>query len=301
MKNLVFLLIFASFVITCNSQTKESITQTENQFSFVFMTDIHVMPELNATKGFLQAIDTANKLNPNFVLTGGDLVKDASGQTWERSDSLFNIYLESVKKLKMPVYNTIGNHDVFGKNIRRNPIGPDHPEFEKKMYENRISKRFYSFDHKNWHFIVLDGIGFPTNGYYGVVDSVQLEWLKQDLLKTGKEKPVAISIHIPLFTISGQIETGPTSGLNERQVITNAPEVVDILQQYNVKLVLQGHQHFLEDIYYKGIHYITGGSVSGDTWRGTNMGMQEGFVKIDVSGDDFTWKYVDFGWEVAGQ
>jgi 3',5'-cyclic AMP phosphodiesterase CpdA len=294
-------LIITGFVLSCKAQPKESQTQTGNKFSFVFMTDIHVMPELNGTEGFLQAIDTANKLNPDFVLTGGDLVKDASGQTWERSDSLFNIYLESIKKLKMPVYNTIGNHDVFGKNRRRNPIGPDHPEFEKKMYENRISKRFYSFDHKNWHFIVLDGIGIPTNGYYGVVDSVQMEWLKQDLLKTGKEKPVAISIHIPLFTISGQIESGPTSGLNERQVITNAPEVVDILQQYNVKLVLQGHQHFLEDIYYNGIHYLTGGAVSADNWKGPRMGMQEGFVKIDVSGDDFTWKYVDFGWEVAEQ
>ncbi len=42
---------------------------------------------LNTTKGFLKAIDTINKLNPNFVLSGGDNVKDASGQSWERSDS----------------------------------------------------------------------------------------------------------------------------------------------------------------------------------------------------------------------
>jgi len=38
----------------------------------VFMTDVHVAPERHATEGFLQAIDTINKLAPDFVISGGD-------------------------------------------------------------------------------------------------------------------------------------------------------------------------------------------------------------------------------------
>ena len=81
-------------------------------------------------------------------------------------------------------------------------------------------------------------------------------------------------------------------------MITNANEIREILEKYNVKMVLQGHLHFLEDILYNDIHYITGGAVSAQWWNGPRYGMEEGFLKIDVDGENFTWKYIDFGWEV---
>lgn len=167
------------------------------------------------------------------------------------------------------------------------------------MYENRLTKRYYSFDHKNWHFVVLDGIGMDLEerNYYGIVDSVQMEWLKEDLQKNGKENPVVVSTHIPLLTISRQIKDGPAAGCDQRTVVTNTHEVRHLLEQYNVKLVLQGHVHFLEDIYYNGIHYITGGSVAGRMWVGSDY-IEEGFLKIDISGDEFDWNYIDYGWEV---
>jgi hypothetical protein len=27
--------------------------------------------------------------------------------------------------------------------------------------------------------------------------------------------------------------------------------------------------------------------------------VEEGFLMVDVHGDDFSWEYVDYGWEVA--
>ena len=47
----------------------------------------------------------------------------------------------------------------------------------------------------------------------------------------------------------------------DRQIQQNSNEVIEILEQHNTKLVLQGHLHFLEDIQYNGIHYITGGGL----------------------------------------
>ncbi len=119
------------------------------------------------------------------------------------------------------------------------------------------------------------------------------------MAKAGKNKPVAISTHIPLLSVGSQIMTGPTKGFEKGSIITNADEVIKILEQFNVKLVLQGHLHFLEDINYNGIHYITGGAVSSNWWKGPRYGMEEGFLKIDVAGEKFEWEYVDFGWEVA--
>ncbi len=298
MKNIIILFVVASTFLGFTINSKEKAKNTE-KFSFVFMTDIHVSPERNATEGLLQAIDTINKLAPDFVITGGDNIMDALGQSWERSDSLYNLYDETVSKLKMPVFSTMGNHEVFGL-YKQSGIEPDHEDYGKKMYEKRLEKRYYSFDHKNWHFIVLDGIGFtPERRYYGVVDSVQLDWLKKDLAETGTDVPVAVSIHIPLLSVGQQIMKGPTEGFERSTIVTNAHEVIHLLEQYNVKLVLQGHLHFLEDINYNGIHYITGGAVSSNWWKGSRFGMEEGFVQVDVTGEEFTWKYVDFGWEVA--
>ena len=60
--------------------------EAKPDFTFVFMTDIHLSPEKSAPVGFQQAIDTVNRLNPAFVITGGDLIMDAlaraeTGQT----------------------------------------------------------------------------------------------------------------------------------------------------------------------------------------------------------------------------
>ena len=296
--NLLFVSLLFAALLGCQPPKTSMPEKDGNNFSFIFATDIHITEERNATEGFLQAIDTINKLAPDFVLTGGDNIMDALGQTYGRSDTLYNLYAETVKNINAPVYNTMGNHEVFGL-YERSGVAPSHEEYGKKLYENRIAERYYSFDHKNWHFIVLDGIGFTEDRrYYGYIDSVQVEWLKQDLAKTGKETPVAVSTHIPLLSVGEQIMVGPTEAFGQGSIITNAHEIIEILEQYNVKLVLQGHLHFLEDIRYNGIHYITGGAVSSNWWKGTRYGMEEGFVKVDVSDDDFDWKYIDFGWEV---
>ena len=298
MKKFALLTFIVGFLISCQPSPHQN-SANNNNFSFVFMTDVHVAPERHATEGFLQAIDTINKLAPDFVISGGDNIMDALGQNESRADSLYNLFEATVKKLKMPVYYTIGNHEVFGL-YKESGVSPNHKKWGKKMYENRLSERYFSFDHKNWHFIVLDGIGFTEDRhYFGIVDSVQVEWIKQDLQKTGTTKPVIVSIHIPLVSIGTQILNGPTKGLKQSSVITNAHEIISILEQFNVKLVLQGHAHFLEDIYYNGIHYITGGAVSGVVWNGTRPGLEEGFLKIDVSGEDFSWKYIDYGWDAT--
>lgn len=292
---IIFVLIFSA----CQQVSEKAKTQTsENDFSFVFMTDIHITEKRNATEGLLQAIDTINSLAPDFVLTGGDNIMDALGQTYGRSDSLYTLFTQTTQKLNMPMYSTMGNHEVFGL-YEKSGVDPSHEEYGKKMYEDRITQRYYSFDHKNWHFVVLDGVGFTEDRrYYGHVDDEQLEWLKNDLAKNGKERPVAVSIHIPLLSVGQQIMNDPTAPLNQGAVVTNAHDVIKILEQYNTKLVLQGHLHFLEDIYYNGIHYITGGAASAKWWQGPRFGMEEGFLKINVSGDDFRWEYVDFGWNV---
>jgi 3',5'-cyclic AMP phosphodiesterase CpdA len=301
MKKAAGIFLFTGFVILllfvqCNQCPSRN--NKDEEFSFVFMTDIHVKPELRAAEGFARAIDTINALKPDFVITGGDNIFDALQASYGRADSLYFLYDSLSKRLEMPLYNTMGNHEVFGL-YEASGIDPSHELYGKKMYETRIGDRYYSFDYKHWHFIVLDGIGFtPERKYVGLIDSLQLEWLRADL-ETHKEKPVAVSTHIPLLSVGQQIFGKPTSAFSASEIITNAKEVRELLEQNNVKLVLQGHLHMLEDVSYNGIHYLTGGAVCARWWLGPRNGMEEGFLKIDVSGETFSWQYIDFKWSLT--
>ncbi|WP_346854273.1 metallophosphoesterase [uncultured Draconibacterium sp.] len=298
MKHILFLLFVGIISFGFQGEKETQTPKKNDSFSFVFMTDIHLTREREATVGFLQAIDTINKIAPDFALTGGDNIMDALEVSYEGGDSAYTLFDEYIKNLEMPLYSTMGNHEVFGL-YEKSGVSPKHKEYGKNMYENRLAKRYYSFDHKNWHFVVLDGIGFTDDrNYFGYVDEKQLKWLEKDLKKAG-DNPIIVSIHIPLLSIGAQIMQGPTEAMGVKEIVTNANEVIDILERYNTKIVLQGHLHFLEDINYNGIHYITGGAVSAQWWRGPRFGMEEGFLKVNISGDDFSWEYVDFGWEAA--
>jgi len=267
------------------------------------MTDIHIKPELRAPEGFQMAIDTVNEMNPDFVITGGDLVDDALKASYGRADTLFNLYKEMTKGFNMPVYNTMGNHENYGFSSTPS-VDPEHPEYGQKMFENRIGKRYYSFDHKGWHFMILDGIekgGESGRSYIGHVDADQMTWISEDLKKVKPETPIVIVTHIPLVSVFPQIKNGPLYAENQGELVINQREVLAPFRKMNLKLVLQGHLHAVEDINLMGkVHFITGGAVAGLWWQTPdNSEFQEGFVKIDVSGEEFTWEYVDYGWETG--
>ncbi len=297
LKNELFLIVLIAFLFSgCVNNT------AKKEFSFVFMTDIHVQPELKADVGLSQAIAKVNELNPDFVITGGDQIMDALQHSYSRSDSLYNIYYTLSQKFAVPVYNTLGNHEVFGL-YEKSGIFPDHPEFGKKMFKNRMKyeKTYYSFNHKNWHFMILDGIGYTDDrNYYGHVDSVQMEWIKEDLKTLDKKTPIVISIHIPMISMSAQISGGSKETMGAH-AIENAPEVLQLFKDHNLKIVLQGHLHIVEEMIFRGTHFITGGAVCARWWTGPLQGFEEGFVllKLDENSDDFSWEYIDYGWDAV--
>jgi Icc protein len=297
-KSSLFLAILLLILMGCNPSTTTTTTTEEDGFSFAFLTDIHLQPEKAAVAGFRQAIDSVNKLNPDFVITGGDLVMDALDQTYGRVDSLYDLYIEVSGELNMPVYNTVGNHEVYGWHRDEEGI-ESHPEFGKKMFESKMGDRFYSFDHKNWHFIILDAIYRSEEGHYiGKIDQEQLEWLKGDLGKTDKLTPIAITVHIPFITSATQLSQGALAANSEGGVITNSLEVLELLWEHNLKLVLQGHLHFNEDLFVGNkVHFITGGAVCG-LWWSNELGAlpEEGFQMIHVKGDELSSEYIDYGW-----
>lgn len=299
MKNIAFALIGALliFLSACTPKTDAKKEEVES-FSFAFMTDIHLQPERNAIDGFRLSIAEVNYLKPDFVITGGDLVMDVLGVSYDRADSLYDLYDKEIQALEMPVYNTMGNHEVFGL-YEKSGIDPSHPEYKFGMFEQRIGEIYYSFDYKGWHFMILNSVQETEDRHYiGMIDDKQMEWMKRDLAGVDPKTPIVVSTHIPFISVFTQILYGEYAPDYHGLYVENARKVLDLYMDYNLKLVLQGHLHYLEAIEVYGTHFITVGAVSGRWWLGANDGIEEGFLKVNVHGDDFCWEYVDYGWEV---
>lgn len=289
--------LISSLFLFSGTGCKKTKADSES-FSVAFMTDIHLQPERNAVPGFIKALDTVNILKPDFIITGGDLIMDALGQTYGRADSLYILYQETVKMAEVPVYNTMGNHEIYGIYSRAG-ADPAHPEYGEKMYEKRIGPLYYSFMHKGWKFMVLNSVeDTKRNKYVGLIDTVQIAWIAAELENTDRETPIVISTHIPFISVMTQRYDGSTVPNDSSLVVYNSSPVLDLFREHNLKLVLQGHLHILEDIYYEGVHYITGGAVSAAWWKGPYLTCEEGFLWLTFGGNDFTWKYIDYGWTV---
>ncbi len=286
---------------SCKGSVGKVSSSSEADFSFAFLTDIHVEYGKNADKGFQQAIDKVNQLAPDFVITGGDLVADALGASEEKALELYDLYLEKEKGFKMPVYNTQGNHEEFGV-YEKSGVSVDHELYGDKMFESKIGERFYKFDHKGWRFYILDSVeDTEERQYIGYIDSMQIQWLIRELAQTDHKTPLVIVTHIPLLTPFAQINGGSMASNTRGLVVENSKEVLDLFVAHNLKLVLQGHLHRLEDTFVNNIHFITGGAVSAAWWTGPIGRMEEGFLLLKVHGEDINWEYIDYDWDAATQ
>lgn len=296
MKRFIFLCNVLLFLAITPDKAQVVGDTKQSDFSFAFLTDIHLEPEFHAVEGFTKAIDTINRLRPEFVITGGDEVIDANAATFGRADSLYGLYIRTSHLFQMPVYNTMGNHELYGTFVPG--LAADAPFYGKKLFETRVGKRYQTFIYKGWKFFILDDIDETVKmKYKGIVDSAEIQWIRKELSATDSATPIVIVLHIPLITTFTMFELGALACNPEGLVVSNSKQVLDLFQGYNLKLVLQGHLHIFEDLFVHNIRFITGGAISGWKWHGPNKGTKEGFVLVKISDNNLNCKYVDYGWK----
>jgi len=267
-------------------------------FTFLFLTDTHLQPELNAANGCDQCFKKARTIQADFAIQGGDHVFDSLGVGRERAAGLFDLYGKTEQDLGMKIRHTLGNHDCFGV-YPASGVAPTDPLYGKKMYEERFGKAYYSFDHKGVHFVVLDSIGITEDrAYEGRVDAEQLAWLAADLKALAPATPIIVSVHIPLVTAFESYVPVPEAPPKHHGVsVANASEVIALFEGRNVLGVLQGHTHINERVEWKGVPYITSGAVSGNWWHGTRLGTPEGFTVVRIEGGKLSTRYETYGFQ----
>jgi UDP-2,3-diacylglucosamine pyrophosphatase LpxH len=290
--------VTASLAFT-RSSTLLADSAAPGSFDFVFFTDTHIQPELDAAHGCGMCFAKISGIKSDFAIMGGDHVFDALAVSSARAKLVFDLYQRTEQSLQQKVYQTIGNHDLFGV-LTKSGVAPGDPGYGKKLYEDRLgSKTYYSFDHKGCHFFVLDSIQpTPDRLWEARIDDVQLEWLAADLKQVRKSGPVIGVCHVPLVTAFGNyIETLRTDQKYNTLTVANSSQVVSLLENYNVVAVLQGHTHVNEVVGYKNTNYITSGAVCGNWWRGLRMGCPEGFTVVSLREGKISTRYETYGFK----
>lgn len=232
-------MLIALIVITAALYPELALTQTLDQpIRFAILGDRTGGHEPGVYVGIVEEIE---RLKPDFVITVGDMIEGYVDDS-ARIDNEWDEYLSIVSQLSMPIYFTVGNHDIWS-------------EMSARFYESYIGDPYYSFDVGDVHFAIVDNsLGEVT----GDIHEEQLDWLRNDLASNSNRAYTFVFMHKPFWFNS-------TADGN--------PDIMhDIFLENGVDAVITGHFHKYFSGEYDGIRYIGIGSSGG--------GVDEGAVEL---------------------
>ncbi len=280
----------------------------------IFATDSHVMVnnQLRSEDGLTAALAAIESLKPkpDLILFGGDLTHESPQLDFPAAEQLIDRFLKIWKDhTDLPTFFTFGNHDLVG--TKNASVNRDDPRFGKGLYRMRLAleHNYYAFRKGGWRFIVLDDVQpEPDGSYIGEFAEEQLAFLRNEL-RTDSQTPTLLCGHIPSVSVlpnlrvCGEIKTnGANIETPDSLLAHNASELHKVLSETraNVKLVLAGHLHHLEQIQIDGVTYLNSGAICGNWWKGAQKGCPEGLLVLDLGSDgSFTLDYRSYGWKAV--
>jgi 3',5'-cyclic AMP phosphodiesterase CpdA len=267
-------------------ECEEARVEKTEPYFYIVAADPQLLWKQKDNSLWRKTISHVNRLQPDFMIVCGDLIQaDNSATAWENTetvkkyDELARQYLSAVEedlKPEISLYNVAGNHDVS--------LQPT--EKSLKWYEQKFGKAWYSFEHKNSLFVVLesnllrDGEGAPAAA------DRQLDWLKQTL-KESKNKSFdhkTAYMHHPLCIHS----------VDEKDQYFNVPqprraELLKMFHDHGFRAVFCGHYH--QNAYVKDgdLELITTSSCCVPLGKD-----KKGFRVVKVYGDRIEHEYFEF-------
>ncbi len=176
-------------------------------------------------------VEAVSSINYDFSVFDGDLV-DAGRETlqWYQWLSDFGPAIQN-----NPFMPVLGNHEKNHSNYY-------------KVFALPGREEFYSFNYGPVHFAALHTC---VEDYGGSLDE-QAEWLRNDLDAHSDYPWTIIVQHRPPYSSSARYHTGDTEDL--------LTTLVPIYEEYNVDMVIAGHDHWYERLEVNNVSYVVAGS-----------------------------------------
>ncbi len=248
------------------------------QFTFAQITDIHL--DADHLSAFNELITELNELSPDFVVATGDFIAEGNTATVAQAEEWFNLYGDAIAQLEMPLFNTVGNHDVVG--IKREDVAETDPGYGKGIFTDLFGPTYYSFDWGGYHCVVLDPNDMADGEQVYQISEAQLQWLQEDL-KLREDSPLLVFYHEP--TPSWRNRDAALDTIMQHQAYMFCGH---LHQDIVVAESLQGNSTTLTE-------QITG-AVCGEWWYGSNPdGKPSGYRLVSVDSDEVDSLYKGAG------
>ena len=234
--------------------------ETDESYTFYVCTDTHVDGSTRNLGRFVE--DMRSDIDAVFGVCLGDCI-DSKGMMKTYADAIS--YKNGTHKSDSPMFSLIGNHDLFFSqwNDFKKYIGPSVYYFELASQGARDL------------YVVLDS----ANGSHGIR---QISWLKELFkLHRGEYRHCVVMTHVNIFKTDNSQNTSGNLPLEETYMLT------DLFDQYDVSLVLQGHDHYREDLIYRDVRYTIVGTIKDSAREPEYLK-----VRVEGSGLAFEWVYL---------
>jgi hypothetical protein len=198
-------------------------------------------------------------------ITVGDIV-------WDEL-KLFEDYNQAVKKMGIPFFQCLGNHDMdYNK-------GGD--EASDDTFQQTYGPTYYSFNRGLVHYVVMDDVRYlgKDREYDGHISQQQLDWLQKDLAYVPEDHLVVLCVHIP-------VHNG----------VKNNEQLYTVLKNRKVH-IMSGHTHYHRNVIKGNIFEHNHGTVCGAWWTGPvcGDGTPCGYGVYKVKGTELSWHYQSTG------
>jgi 3',5'-cyclic AMP phosphodiesterase CpdA len=284
---------------------------------FIHFSDLHLngLYKRNNVKKFKSALKSALENGFDHLVITGDLADNAEEKEFMILRNILHKYNLLDPKL---VTIIIGNHDIFG-GVQ---TALDVVDFPKKCkntdYEERVNRFIGYFDElftdtyspvniKSFPFVKFVGehalIGINSVDRYstlknpfasnGKVSDNQIEHLKKIFtLQEVSDKKKIVLIHHHFYKKNVESTASQNHIWNKIESFTmklrKKKKLIQLFQEYDVKLVLHGHSHEIKDYHRKGIRFLNAGA---SIDNGSELSQ---YFQIDSVSDEFQVKSIEY-------
>lgn len=205
---------------------------------------------------FLDGVQKLNLLQPEFVMSVGDLIEgyteDTARLNWE-----WNQFTGFIDSLQMPFFYTPGNHDFTNKVM-------------KEKWEELFGKSYYHFLYKDVLFLCLNSEDNYRGAGKGTIDDEQYNYINKVLQENKDVKWTLVFMHQPLWN----------------QNDTKRWKDVEKLLEPRKHTVFVGHNHrYRKYERNNGKYFILATTGGGSSLRGPDFGEFDHVVWVTMTDD----------------